>query len=204
MAAFCPALPYTPESMGSGGWWSGPLTPVRSVERLPDLLDDIHHHNPIYTAPGAELRHLASCQASHCKHEWMDKVRPEELVRTFDATIYYSGGHDDPRCRIKGIDLTNGRHMWTDGSICPFMSSSAAWDWVTDTVADFTGHVSIWLVSWIVFQHTGVWIVGEHGNTPDYHLGNIKPNNQCWCRSGKKYRRCHMQQDQILAWRMRR
>jgi hypothetical protein len=204
MAVFCPALSYTSESMGSGGWWSGELLPLKTAERLPELLDDIHHHNPIFTAQGGELRHLASCRVNHCKHEWMNQIRPEDLMEPFDVTIYYSGGHDDPRCWIKGIDVMNGRHMWTDGSICPFMSSRAAWDWLTDTVADFTGHVSIWLISWMVFQRTGVWVVAEHGNTPNYHLGNIRPNRNCWCRSGKKYRKCHMRQDQIQAWRMSR
>jgi len=133
----------------------------------------------------------------------MERIRPEDLVRTFETRLYYSGGHDDPRCWITGIDLTNGRHMWSDGSICPFLSSKASWDWTVDTVADFVGHVSVWLTSWMIFQQTGTWIVGEHGNTGGYHLGAIKPNERCWCRSGKKYRKCHMPQDQILAQRGR-
>lgn len=203
MAAFCPALRYASEPQGAGGWWSGPMTPIKSIERLLDLLDDIHHNNPVYIAPGAELRHLPACHAVHCKHPWMDMVRPEELVQKFEVRIYYSGGHDDPRCLIKGIDSTNCRHMWSDSSICPFMSSSATWDWMLDTVADFAGHVSVFLVSWMVFQRTGVWIVGEHGNSGTYHLSTIRPNDVCWCRSGKKYRKCHMQNDQALAWRGR-
>jgi hypothetical protein len=123
MAAFCPALRYAPAPGGAGGWWSGPITPIRSTERVLDLLDDIHHHRPVYTISGGELCHLLSCRESHCRHPWMERIRPEDLVRTFDARLYYSGGHDDPRCWITGIDLTNGRHMWSDGSICPFLSS---------------------------------------------------------------------------------
>jgi len=201
MAVFYPELHYAPEPSGAGGWWSGPITPISSAERLHDLLDDIHHHRPVYTVAGGELRHLPACREYHCTHPWMEQVRPEDLVRTFDARFYYSGGHDDPRCWITGIDLTNGRHMWSDGSICPFLSSSASWDWMTDTVADFAGHVSVWLTSWMVFRQTATWIVDEHGNTAGYHLGVIKPNDRCWCRSGKKYRKCHLQQDQILALR---
>jgi hypothetical protein len=204
MAAFCPALRFTPVPGGAGGWWSGSVTPIRSTERLIDLLHDIHHHRQIYTVAGGELRHLPECRERHCSHPWMDRLKPEGLVRTFEVRLYYSGGHDDPRCWIAGIDLTNGRHMWSDGSICPFMSSSSTWDWIANSVADFVGHVSVWLVSWMIFQQVGVWIVGEHGNTPDYHLANIKPNNLCWCRSGKKYRKCHMQHDQALLWKMRR
>lgn len=204
MKTFCPTLSFSLETTGQGGWWRGSLTPLGSTDRIFDLLDDIHHNNPAYVTRDAVLRHLPACAANHCKHEWMNSIRTDELIRTFKVQIYYSGGHDDPRCWIEGIDHTNGRHMWTDGSICPFMSSSGTWDWITDSVADFAGHVSVWLVSWMVFQQVGVWIVGEHGNTPDYHLANIKPNNLCWCRSGKKYRKCHMQQDQALLWKMRR
>ncbi len=171
MVAFCPALRYTPEAGGTGGWWSGPLTPVRSAERLLDLLDDIHHHRPVYTVVDAELRHLPACREGHCPHSWMDRIRPEDLVHTFEGRLYYSGGHDDPRCWITGIDQTNGRHMWSDGSICPFISSSATWDWMTDTVADFAGHVSIFLVSWMVFQRTEV----SHAAGPDPRTaGNVK------------------------------
>jgi len=202
MAAFCAALRYVPVPGGAEGWY-GPVTPIQSTERLLDLLDDIHHNRPIYTVAGGELRHLPACRERHCSHPWMERIRPEDLVRTFETRLYYSGGHDDPRCWITGIDLTNGRHMWSDGSICPFLSSKASWDWTVDTVADFVGHVSVWLTSWMIFQQTGTWIVGEHGNTGGYHLGAIKPNERCWCRSGKKYRKCHMPQDQILAQRGR-
>lgn len=203
MAGICPVLLYATAPDGVGGTWTGPITPVRSAERLMDLLDDIHHNEPVYTAAGGELRHLTSCSATHCRHAWMDQIQPSELTRTFDARIYYSGRHDDPRCWITGIDAKNGRHMWSDGSICPFLSSSATWDWMRDTVADFVGHVSVFLVSWMVFQRTGVWIVGEHNNTPEYHLSVIKPNQLCWCRSGKKYRKCCMPREQALAWRRR-
>jgi SEC-C motif len=202
MAAFCPDLIYTQEPEGGGSWF-GPITPIKSTERLLDLLDDIHHNNAIYMASGAELRHLHACGKTHCKHPWMEEIRPEDLARTFDALITYSGGRDDPRCWIMGLDFTNGRHMWNDGSICPFLSSSTTWDWMVDTVADFAGHVSVFLVSWMTFQRTGIWIVGEHRNTGTYHVSTIRPNDLCWCRSGKKYRKCHMQQDQALAWRGR-
>jgi len=201
MAAFCPGLQYTPAPGGAGGWWFGSVTPIRSTERLLDLLDDIHHNRPIYTVAGGELRHLPACEKRHCSHPWMDRIQPEALVRTFEVRLYYSGGHDDPRCWITGIDLANGRHMWTDGSICPFLSSRASWDWTVDTVADFVGQVSAWLTSWMIFQQTETWIAGEHGNTAGYHLSVIRPNDRCWCRSGKKYRKCHLHQDQVLAWR---
>jgi hypothetical protein len=198
MATYCRDLRY--ESLaGDGGCWKGTLTPLCSTEQLLELFDDIHHNRPIYGVAGGAVRHLASCTVQHCHHDWMDGVRERELLRSFTVTIRYSGGRDDPRCWVDGINLQNGRHMWTDNSICPFLSSTATWDWRQDTVADFMGHVSTWLISWMVFQQTGVWIAGEHGNTPAYHLENIKPHHLCWCRSGRKYRKCHMQEDHLSA-----
>ena len=204
MAAFCPNFSYAPDISGVGGSWTGTIAPLASLDRLNDLLDDLHHRRAVFTVANATLRHLPGCTTDHCEHEWMNRVRSDELRREFTTRVYYSGTHEDPRCWVEGIDQTNGRHMWTDGSICPFMSSTAAWDWRTDTIADFLGHVSIWLVSWMVFQQTGIWIVGEHGNTPGYHLAHIRPSELCWCRSGRKYRKCHLQQDQIAFARLGR
>lgn len=204
MMAFCPNFPSAIDPSGVGASWTGAIAPLTSVEYLPELLDDIHHHRPVFTVANGGLRHLTDCTASHCSHDWMSSVRGPELLREFNIRIFYSGTHEDPRCWIRGIDGTNGRHMWSDGSICPFMSSTATWDWRSDSVADFIGHVSIWLVSWMVFQQTSVWIVGEHGNTPGYHLRTIRPSDLCWCRSGRKYRKCHLQEDQIVLARFGR
>lgn len=197
MAVFCPDLAYQSYYESGVGIWTGELSPLRSLDHLDDLLDDIHHNRDLCTAWRGELRHLPGCRASHDRHDWMDRIRAEELLRPFSISIYYAGGAEDPRCRVAGVTRTNGRHVWDDDSICPFLSSKAAWDWTRETVADFVGHVSIWLVTWMVFQQTNVWIVGEHYSTPGYHLSAIRPNDHCWCRSGKKYRKCHLQKDQI-------
>ena len=204
MAGFCPDLVYQPDAITEGAWWSGEVCPLRTLDKLPELLDDIHHHRAVYTAWRGELRHLPRCDVLHDRHDWMERVRPEELTRSFTIRLYYAGGCEDPRCWAEGIDRANGLHMWDDNSICPFLSSKHAWDWTRDTVADFIGHVSVWLVCWMVFQQTGAWIVGEHGGTPGYHLANIRPNEHCWCRSGKKYRKCHMQGDQAAFFKFRR
>jgi hypothetical protein len=204
MTAFCLNLSYALDASGLGGSWTGTIAPLASSEQLTLLLDDIHHRRAVFTVANAGLQHLPGCAADHCQHDWMDRIRSDELLREFNARIYYSGTHEDPRRFIEGINLTNGRHMWTDGSICPFMSSTAAWDWRSDTVADFIGHLSVWLISWMVFQQTTVWIVGEHGNTPGYHLTHIRPSDLCWCRSGRKYRKCHLQLDQIAFARLGR
>lgn len=201
MAEFCPDLLFQNDPTTEGGFWAGPLKPLRDSERIWELLDDIHHNRPVYTAWRGTIRHIPECSATHHRHDWMEHLRPDELMRSFSIHLYYGGGSEDPRCWVDGIDRTNGRHMWDDGSICPFLSSKSSWNWTHDTAADFLGHASVFLITWMAFQQTGVWIVGEHDNNPGYHLGNIRPNDHCWCRSGKKYRKCHMQSDRIAFMR---
>jgi hypothetical protein len=201
MAVFCPDLVYRPDALTEGGWWTGELRPLRSVENLLELLDDIHHHHPIYTAWRGELRHVAKCKYDHHRHDWMGRVRAEEVLRPFLMRVYYGGGHGHPRCWVDGVNAQNAQHLWDDGSLCPFMASEDAWVWTHHTVADFIGHLSVWLVSWMLWQQAGIWLVGEHASTPGYHLDKIRPNEQCWCRSGKKYRKCHMQTDQITFFK---
>jgi hypothetical protein len=201
MTEFCPNLVLQPGAMTEGAWWCGELRPLRNLESSAYILDDIHHHRNVMTAWQGEIRHLETCNAIHDRHEWMEHVSNTELLRSFNIRVFYSGGAEDPRCWVGGITPVNGRHVWGDGSICPFLSSKISWDRTRDTVADFVGHVSVWLITWMVFQQAGVWIVGEHGGTPGYHLAAIRPNEHCWCRSGKKYRNCHMRADQISVLR---
>lgn len=201
MATFCRDLLYTSVPIG-GGVWNGPLQPLDSNEYRFELLDDIHHNRAVHVAAGGILRHLDTCGHNHCRHEWMDRIAADNLLRSFSIRIYYTGDREDPRCWVEGVNQTNARHIWgNDGSICPFLSSKNTWDWSRDTVADFVGHASVWLVSWMVFQQTGVWIVGEHDGTPAYHLAHVKRSALCWCRSGRKYRKCHMKTDQQLMLR---
>lgn len=194
MAQFCPRLAYHPD--GEGGFWTGELTPLKNVEYLFSLLDDLYRNRPIFLALHGEIRHDPNCAFEHERHDWMGRIKPVELLRTFHVRIFYSGGPEDPRCWVEGITQSNCRHMWRDGSICPFLSSKSTWDWRLNTVFDFVGHSGIFIIAWMVFHQTGNWIVGEHDSTASYHLRNIRPYDHCWCRSGKRYLKCHLPFDQ--------
>src|SRR2546427_2552797 len=204
MGEFCPNLVYdaVPPSAGGGGAWNGLIQPTVSLDGLEHLLDDIRHNRPVYCAPRGELKHLATCETPHCRHLWMDQIG--ELRVPFTVSIYYSGGRDHPRCWVvsPSIPTEKRRHTWGDGSICPFLASEDSWVWDRDTVADFVPHISIWLLTWLVFDQTAQWIVGEREGTPEYHLSVIRASDQCWCRSGRKYRKCHMPEGQIQAARL--
>lgn len=181
----------------TSGLWCGWVQPVKAPVVPNDLLDDLSHDRPVFVA-GDEVRHVASCKSVHCHHEWMAKVA--DLTRRFELLIEYNGGTAVPRCRVESpiIPFEKRRHMWGDGSVCAFLASESVWVWSKDTVASFLPHVLIWLVKWMVFDDSGVWIGSEHRSDPGYHLQFLDPRGPCWCGSGSPYRRCHRRQDLAL------
>src|SRR2546422_8233305 len=117
----------------------------------------------------------------------MDQIG--ELRVPFTVSIYYSGGRDHPRCWVvsPSIPTEKRRHTWGDGSICPFLASEDSWVWDRDTVADFVPHISIWLLTWLVFDQTAQWIVGEREGTPEYHLSVIRDRKSTRLNSSHGY-----------------
>ncbi|HEV7673702.1 MAG TPA: SEC-C metal-binding domain-containing protein [Candidatus Angelobacter sp.] len=177
--------------------WRGcvqPIQPRDAEARL--LLDDLSHDRPVYQAAD-EIRHLPGCTERHCEHAWMNQDL--NLGRRFDLHLKYTGGEALPRCYVLSPTLEKLKHTWADGAICAFMDSNKNWRRGVDTVADFIPHVLIWLVKWMVFDATEVWIGSEHYSAPGYHLEFLHRNDLCWCGSGLVYRRCHRIQDQIDA-----
>lgn len=176
------------------GIWRGSVQPIKVTGAQTELLDDLFHDRAVYVV-GDEVRHLPSCTSTHCRHDWMDKA--SQLTRRFDLAVSYDGGIALPRCHVVHpvIPLEKRRHMWSDGAICAFLASERVWSWNRDTVASFLPHVFIWLVKWMVFDQTAVWIGSEHCSDPVYHLQHIGLRDPCWCGRGLPYRKCHYRQD---------
>jgi hypothetical protein len=198
MATEYPMFTYNEEMQsGLSATWRGCVQPIRSQDagtRL--LLDDLAHDRPVYLV-GDEIRHLPGCTERHCEHAWMNQDL--KLERHFDLYLKYMGVEALPRCYVLSPTLEKLKHTWGDGAICAFMDSGKNWRRGVDTVADFMPHVLIWLVKWMVFEKSDVWIGSEHYSAPLYHLQTIRRNDLCWCGSGLPYRRCHRIQDQIDA-----
>lgn len=185
---------------GEVGVWTGVVQPVRSLQGLDDILDDLAHDRVVRVV-GGEVRHHPDCRASHCRHDWMRRLVYWRIA--FELEVRYSGNSADPRCWVRAppvATLHKRKHVWNDGSICPFLSSEG-WDADHDDVVDFMGHVAIWLVKWMLWDQTGVWIGGEHGTGPQFHLSTLRAADPCWCRSGRPYRFCHRQGDRLAARR---
>lgn len=179
---------------GDVGTWRGSVQPIKRIEELDELLDDLAHDRDVYCI-GDEIRHLQFCRAPHCRHEWMGRVG--DLQTPFDLEIHYDGGPALPRCYVVSpwIPIPKRRHMWNDGAICAFLASDRVWMWHNDTVATFVPHALIWLVKWSVFDRTGSWVGAEYESDPRFHFTEIRPKDLCWCGSGAQYRKCHRKGD---------
>jgi hypothetical protein len=184
---------------GEVGVWRGVIQPVRTLAGLDQVLDDVVNERPIRVV-GGEVRHRQQCDAVHRRHAWMD--RPLFWRTRFELEVRYDGGRGDPRCWIRWPPVVTLQkptpHVWSDGSVCPFMSSEG-WDCDSNDVADFMGQVVVWLVKWMLWDQTGIWIGGQHRADPGYHLSVVQPGAPCWCRSGIPYRDCHLAPDRRTA-----
>lgn len=201
MRDYYPALSLavsTTES-GSEAIWTGRVQPIQTTDRLEQLLDDIHRERSIYVRPGGEVLHHPECISKHERHVWIDKLTNPRAI--YELEIKYSGGKEHPKAYVLDPVLPEGRrkHVFGDGAICPYAPWKEVWLWEEHTVVDYMGHVLGWLIKWTVWDQTDTWIGPEINHDPGFLLRSVGPNRQCWCGSGKKYKKCHRVYDEAKA-----
>jgi hypothetical protein len=179
--------------------WTGRVQPIRTRDGLQELLDDIHHERPYYIVPGGEVLHHPQCTASHAQHAWIDKLTNPFAV--YELAIKYGGAKQHPSAYVRDplIPEVKRRHMFGDGSICPYAPWLEIWRWEEHTVVDYMGHILGWLIKWTIWDQIGVWIGNEIDHDSRFLLRSIGRNNECWCGSGKKYKKCHRPSDEGRA-----
>lgn len=176
--------------------WRGKVQPIRTKENLEQLLDDIHNQRPYFVMPGGEVLHHPECNAHHESHDWIDKLtRPHGI---FELKVSYSGAKQHPTAHVIDPEIPENKrwHMFGNCAICPYAPWLEIWNWQEHTVVDYLGHVLGWLIKWMVRDQTGVWIGQEISHDPAFLLRSIGRNDECWCGSGKKYKKCHRLHDE--------
>ena len=146
--------------------------------------------------PGGEVLHHPECTAHHKSHDWIDKLtRPYGI---FDLKISYSGGKQHPTAYVIEPEIPEDKrwHMFGNGAVCPYAPWLEIWKWQEHTVVDYLGHALGWLIKWMVRDQAGIWIGPEMSHESAFLLRNISRNDQCWCGSGKKYKKCHRERDE--------
>jgi hypothetical protein len=179
--------------------WTGKVQPIRTTERLEDLLDDIHCERPFYVLSGGEVLHHPECEAEHTSHGWAEKLTNPYAV--YELEVRHGGGRRHPKVYVRDpvIPEEKRRHMFGDGSICPYAPWQPIWLWEEHTVVDYMGHTLGWLIKWMVWEQVGAWVGLEIDHDPRFLLRNIGSNKPCWCGSGKKYKKCHRASDEESA-----
>lgn len=191
MAIYYPSFELQAEAGVEGGSveWAGTVQPIRDLSALSALLEDVEAERDVHVIEGT-LHHHPDCDVPHRQHRLTRRLI--SWCNRFEVRVRYDGGDGDPRCWLvaPAISQKERRHIWPDGSMCAFMSSEA-WNAEENDVVDFMTHVPIWLLKWNLFRQTGLWLGREHQGTPDYHLRMLRPSDNCWCRSGRRYAACH-------------
>lgn len=201
MRSYYPAFSFSvvESATQSQGIWTGKVQPIRTTDKLEELLDDIHHERPFYILPDGDVLHHPRCVASHTHHGWAERLANPHIV--YELEVRYGGGMQHPRAYVLApvFPKEKRRHMFGDGSICPYAPWQQIWRWEEHTVVDYMAHALSWLIKWTVWEQSSIWIGSEMSHDPRSLLRAIGPNKPCWCGSGKKYKKCHRSTDEDNA-----
>jgi hypothetical protein len=200
MKAFYPqfSLSGSPIGTGSMAVWKGLVQPIQTRSNVVELLDDVSHDRPVEIFPGGHVEHLASCRATHAEHEWMEDI--SDTCMRFKLELKYGGDAAHPQAFVlePSLPRSKWKHLFGDGSICPYPPWERVWSWTHHSVVDFMDHVLVWLIKSIVWLQARVWIGKERRHETEYLLARIDPVAQCWCSSGRQYQDCHRPKDERL------
>lgn len=204
MREYFPAFSLSGSPIGTGpvAVWKGRVQPLRSDERLEEILDDLYHERPVMMRAGGVIAHRPDCAATHCHHDWMDRV--SDPFVEYKLEVQYGGGEAHPTAFVREPVVPlfkREKHHYRDGSLCAYPAWLDMWRWDRDTVVGFMIHAVEWLVKWTVWEQSGVWLGPEKGHDRGLLLREIRPEQQCHCRSGKAYGLCHRVEDESYVRR---
>lgn len=75
---------------------------------------------------------------------------------------------------------------------CVFMPATGAWEWNNPTPEVLIAQTSIWLAAHSIWVETGEWVIPSWVHNVDLISRFLRPDQQCWCYSGKPFKDCHM------------
>lgn len=171
--------------------WEGWVQPIRSVENLSAILDDIENNRAVIISDGGNITHDPNCLIEHSEHRLVAQLT--SASRLFKIGIEDFCSNRMPFARVLDPEITGGlrKHTWGTNGICGFEPWTYPWDANTSSIVEFIDHCIIWLFKWNVFAQTSEWIGNETPHDEKFLLNAIRPNQSCYCGNGKKYENCH-------------
>jgi hypothetical protein len=171
--------------------WEGWVQPMRSIENLSAILDDIENDRAVIISDGGKITHDPKCQIEHLEHRLLNKLT--NATRLFKISVKDFCSSRQPFARVLEPEITEGlrKHTWDTNGICGFEPWKYPWDANTSSIVEFIDHCVIWLFKWNVFAQTSEWIGSETPHDAKFLLNTIRPNQTCYCGNGKRYSDCH-------------
>jgi hypothetical protein len=180
--------------------WEGWLQPIRTRAGLNSIVSDLDEDCPVMIdRDTTTIGHYAKCGRQHGTHPILKKIKRWDC--RFLVRIEYNGGPAHPAGYLLDPVITPAtrRHIFGLNRMCAYAPWTDAWRVDLNTVAEFTGHILIWLFKWNIWVETGHWLGSEMDHRPLYLLSTIRRDMQCWCGSGVPYEGCCMPLDQRRA-----
>jgi hypothetical protein len=171
--------------------WEGWVQPIRSIENLSAILDDIENDRAVIISDGGNITHDPNCPIEHSEHRLLAKITSP--TRLFKIKVEDFCSDRLPFASVLEPEITEElrRHTWGRNGICGFEPWKYPWDANASSIVEFIDHCVIWLFKWNVFAQTSEWIGSETPHDEKFLLNTISPNQTCYCGSGKKYASCH-------------
>jgi hypothetical protein len=171
--------------------WEGWVQPIRSIENLSAILDDLENDRAVSISGDGEIMHDSRCSIEHSEHRLLSRfISP---TRLYKVRVEDFGDNRLPITRVLEPQITEElrRHTWGVDEICGFAPWKYPWDPIKSSIVEFIDHMMIWLVKWNVFAQTSEWIGSETRHDKEFLIKTIRPNQTCYCGGGKMYEVCH-------------
>lgn len=171
--------------------WEGWVQPIRSLENLSGILDDLENDRGVSISGGGEISHNPQCSIEHSEHRLFNRIMSP--TRLFKIRVEDLGDNQLPVTHVLEPQITeeSRRHTWGTNEICGFAPWQYPWDPIKSSMVEFLDHMMIWLVKWNVFAQTKEWIGSETQHDKNFLMKSIRPTQPCYCGNGKMYELCH-------------
>lgn len=188
-----PSLRLVENTGGDELVWEGCLCPLRSVNDLNALLNDIENDREVQIIGGelSEIAHHSDCDMPHTEHRLTELI--QDPIREFRVRIVDFGTNQQPEATVldSPIPPELWRHRWGERGICAYAPWEYPWSAETSSIVEFVDHSLIWLFKQNVYSQTKVWIGKEMSHNTDFLFKTIGPTHRCFCGSEKDYGACH-------------
>jgi hypothetical protein len=182
------------KSDGAGGTlvWEGELTPLRTLDEIDGIIDDLAHDRNVEISGGiaAQIVHDQSCQIVHQRSPLAQQL--SDPLQTFTVQITDFGTTRQPEATIlsAAAPTERMRHRWRDSGVCAYAPWKYPWDPASSSIVDFVDQVFIWLLKQTVYLQTDTWLGSETPHDSKFLLTALKPSDRCSCGSGNRFEAC--------------